>query len=68
MENINSKTEERERYFKFRFVILGVFCLALSQLIASIIVDVFYMKFQVGSSILLFAMRGLLEISFFVLH
>lgn len=65
MKNMNSKTEEKEQCFKFGFIILGAFCLVLSQLIASITVDVFYMKFQVGSSSLLFALRGFLEISFF---
>ena len=51
--------------FKTLLLVIGGVMLLLSQLVASLIVDVTYMIFKIESSSLLFAMRGILEILLF---
>jgi membrane protease YdiL (CAAX protease family) len=57
---------ENDRWgFKALLLIIGGLLLLLSQLVASIIVDVSYLIVKIESSILLFTLRGTLEILFF---
>ncbi|MCD4714840.1 MAG: CPBP family intramembrane metalloprotease [Clostridiales bacterium] len=50
---------------KTLLLVIGGVMLLLSQLVASLIVDVTYMIFKIESSSLLFAMRGILEMLLF---